>query len=219
MENEDLSMTNELEKVLSLPLVTLAVIAAGYLGYRLAYTGKDARHSSVDVVFFVCVFGFAAKMVGALSIWGTSIIGWRLGDAASSLAGIVGALVIAATWRRWGEIAVFRALRGASVSSARRLGSAWSVVVARPDLKPTILMVSKTDGSQLLSEGMSQFNELPFGSCVLGEDGSIAMYVTHCRSGTDQEWAEVSSGLYADWGAEVTVIPANQISHVSLRTP
>lgn len=211
-------MTEEINTLLSLPLGTLAVLAAGYLGYRVAYAGRDTQHGSIDVVFFVCVFGFVAKLSAALVIWAGSQSGSDVNGILAALGALIGALAISAIWRGFIEENVFSLLRGVKVSSARRLPSAWLVVASRPNLQPSILIVTKTDGSQLMSEGMSQFDGLPFASCILGQDGSVAMYVTHARSSNSEDWIEVSSGPYEDWGAEVTVVPSGQISQVALRS-
>ncbi len=37
------------------------MLVAGYLGYRLAWTGKDETHRAVDVVFLSLVFGLIAR--------------------------------------------------------------------------------------------------------------------------------------------------------------
>lgn len=134
-----------------------------------------------------------------------------------AIAAICGALLLAAAWRSRVEKMVFRFLRWSGVSTVRRLGSAWAPMASRPDLKPTILLVTKKDGSQVMSENMSQFEGLPNGFCILGRDGSIAMYATHVRRSIAEEWSEVSSGPYEDWGAEVTVISADQIAEVAIR--
>ena len=41
----------DLKDLLELQLHTLAVLAAGYLGYRIASLGRDAAHGPVDVLF------------------------------------------------------------------------------------------------------------------------------------------------------------------------
>ena len=43
-----------------LPVNTITVLASGYLGYRLAYTGKDTKHKATDKVFLSLAFGLVA---------------------------------------------------------------------------------------------------------------------------------------------------------------
>lgn len=120
--------------LLNLPPDTLTVLVLGYLGYRLAYTGKDASHSAVDVVFLSLVFTLAAK------------VGLALADLAHPGIGIAAApvavLAAAVLWRKWGELAVFKILRRLQVSHSDRHQTAWETIMLRSGAMPSQLIVS-----------------------------------------------------------------------------
>lgn len=60
-------MQTEIQSILDLPVGTIAVLAAGYIGYRIAYQGKDHGHKSVDVLFISMVFAFVARLASIFS--------------------------------------------------------------------------------------------------------------------------------------------------------
>ncbi|MCT4554619.1 MAG: hypothetical protein N4A53_08030 [Pelagimonas sp.] len=211
-------MTDEINSLLNLPTSTLAIFASGYLAYRLAYTGRDAEHGPIDVIFSVCVFALIGR-VSWLAVSSASLpVGASAAEIIGVLAALLGAVSVASFWRAIGAQMVFRMLRRVKISNAHRQTTAWSTVVMSQNLQPEILTIIKTDGSQLKSEGMDQFADLPFGCCIFGEDGSVALYLTHTRSSASEDWEQIYSGPSGDWGAEVTIVPREQISEVSIRS-
>lgn len=111
-----------IQELLGLPVEVLFVLAAGYLSYRLAYTGKDATHKTIDVIFLVFVYAFVARLVAGL-------VGAALSDTGLSApyvqicAGLIGmflTLCVAAYWRKWGKLLVFELLRYLKISCADR---------------------------------------------------------------------------------------------------
>ena len=68
-------MTEGIQALLALPIDTLALLAGGYLAYRLAYIGRDKTHSTIDVLFIVTAFAFvtsAARLAAANYFTGAS---------------------------------------------------------------------------------------------------------------------------------------------------
>jgi hypothetical protein len=200
-----------LPDVLNLPLDTIAVLAAGYLGYRLAYVGKDAGHSSVDVVFLSLVYALSAKLVLQLAS------GVGLLSPVGIILAISAALLVAALWRSWGEGATFRALRFARVSNSDRHRTAWDSVRHKPSFAPTGYTVSKVDGTVLLCQNPQDFAHLRDGPCILGEDGSIAMFVTHRRLPGQADW-EKRDTFDPVLGYEMTYIPASMVAEIRIDT-
>jgi hypothetical protein len=207
-----------IEHMLALPVQTLSVLAAGYMSYRLAYTGKDAEHKATDIIFMVFVFAFVAKLSGDL----VRILGDKLDlvailrDTVAILIGVVTALVTSAVWRKHGERWVCKILSKSKISHSDRTQTAWQAMVAKEHLDLNSLVVHKKDGSMVMSERLHDFNDLPFGSCILGPDGSIALYVTHKWHNTETGWEERDPYESGNFGAEVTYIPASEISEVSI---
>lgn len=218
LENTGIQMDN-VTALLSLPLQTLSVLTAGYLSYRLAYTGKELTHKATDVIFLVFVFAFIAQITGSLTaaFLQKLDLAETTSEAVSSLAGIAFALSSSAFWRKWGESKVAKGLKGANISHSDRSETAWQAVILKEHVKPSSLIVRKTDGSMVMSERLSDFDHLPFGCCIQGQDGSIALYITHKWSVGGTEWEERDPRPHGDFGAEVTYIPASEIAEISLR--
>ena len=204
--------------MLALPVQTLSVLAAGYMSYRLAYTGKDADHKATDTIFMVFVFAFVAKLSGDLVriIGDTFALPATARDTTAILIGVVTALIASAIWRKWGESGVRKILRKSNISHADRTQTAWQAMIAKEHLDHNSLVVRKKDGSMVMSERLHDFNDLPFGSRILGSDGSVALYVTHKWRNAEHGWEERDPHENGDFGAEVTYIPASEISEVSI---
>jgi hypothetical protein len=204
---------DQVQLLINLPYETLASLAAGYLSYRLAYTGKDASHAPVDVVFLTAVFAALAKLVAL--ICADPLEGLAFGSLLSPIVGMGVALCGAAAWRRWsGRIEWL--LRRMGISTFDRHKTAWGSFLAEERKRVTSLVVQKKNGETVMSEPLSDFENALFGPCIFGEDGSIAIYITHFRRNQDELWQETDP-RDADWGAAVTLIPASEIAWVRVR--
>ena len=133
--------------------------------------------------------------------------------------GVISAIVCAAIWRRWLDGFTFQLLRRTGVSSADRHLSAWQTILTRGAKNPTQLIVKTTGGTLLMCEKLSEFSTAPMGPCVLGTDGSVALYVTHRRA-PEQGWEECLpfEEAHADWGYEMTYIPSAEVAEIRLRS-
>ena len=207
--------------ILNLPVSILSLIAAGYLSYRLAYTGRDGSHRTIDVVFLVCVFAFVAKTAGEPvgSALREADCGPVFSSVVSGLIGLLAALVVATVWRKWGENCTRSFLRKARVSSSDRFTSAWETLIANNKLRPSMLVLRKVDGSAVMCDQLSDFSDAPLGVVLLGNDGSVALYITHRRSKVGAEWIEEEDVKIDGWGPEITFVPASEIAEISLRSP
>jgi hypothetical protein len=213
-----------LENLLQLPYQTLAILIAGYLSYRLAYTGRDTTHRTLDTLAIALVFAFVAQAAsaGLLILYGRHFpvpsggeIQLSVGYSISVL-GIIAALLSAAAWRKFNNRALPWILRKLRISSADRNRAAWESVIANEDSGPSSITVVKKDGAKLMSERLANFENAPFGPAILGSDGSVAIYVTHFKNVDKEDW-ESNEVDYEDWGPEITVVPASEISEIRIR--
>lgn len=201
----------DVKLLLDLPFEVLAVLAAGYLSYRLAYTGKDGAHAPVDVVFLALVFALLAKLIAIALIYLIPSIPSVLSYTVALCFTVIGA----AAWRRLsGRIDWL--LRRMGISTFDRHETAWGSFLAEERKRVTSLIVHKKNGETVMSEPLSDFEGALFGPCILGEDGSVAMYITDFRRREDEDWQE-SDPRDAEWGTAVTIIPASEIAWVRVR--
>lgn len=200
----------ELRSLLDLPIDTLAVLAAGYLGYRLAYIGRDRGHRPVDVLFISLAFAFIASLTAQL-------LDPVTGKTGAMLLGVAATIVAAAFWRSIGSGWTFRALRAARISDSDHHVTAWDTVRQRRGFRPTVLIVRTTDGELLMCHKPEEYGHLRDGPFILGDDGSVAMFVTdRCRPGKN-EWEERET--FDDvCGYELTYLPAGRISEIRIKT-
>lgn len=202
---------DEVRQLLELPFSTVALLGAGYLGYRLAYIGRDAAHKASDTVFLSLVYAAIAKGVGVLF---APIAEPTL----QALAGLAGALVVAGTWRRRGQEATFATLRRWGVLDHDGFASAWDSALGRRLPPPTRLVVRLKSGKRLMCENLADFEAAPLGPCLLGPDGSVGLYVTDVMEGPGGEWDErkpFDQGA-TELGYAMTFIMASEVAEIEI---
>ncbi len=200
----------DIQEFLSLPMETLVILAAGYIGYKISYTGRNKHHRTIDIAFISLTFGLIAKLAlnNIADITGTPIVQAGLS--------IVIAALVSAIWRAWIEHLAKWVLRTTNISYSDGTLSAWDAMRTSHHCRPSQLVVRQINGTQLLCDNLIQFQEYPHGPCIYGEDGSIAMYVTHFRQDGGAEWDHCNP-LEPDYGVAITFIPARQIAEIEIR--
>lgn len=200
--------------LLSLPLGTLVPLAAGYVSYRSAYVGRDAHHKQMDILLCVVVFAAIAKAMAALA---AHSVGPEIALGVGALLAYSSALI----WRRKLSVWYASILSGAGIVDHDGQPSAWKTVLASQLKGPTRLVVYLKDGSRLACMQLSDFNKSPTKSCVLGEDGSVGLYVTHAYDPKKADWVENTAydPSRDDWGYELTIVPSSEIARVEVTRP
>lgn len=196
------------ETALALPWHIQVALGSGYMAYVIAYAGVRQHHTAADAAFRSAAFGLVA----------TAALLWLPAPAIlRAAAGVIGTVAAGAFWRwrgmRWAQAA----LRRTNVSWADDIPSAWLTITAqRTDLKPSQIAVDLTDGRTLLSEDTRAFRDSPFGPCVFGLDGSLALYVTAERDPAGN-WVEHEDVRHLRDGDKLTFVPASSIRRVEIR--
>ena len=170
----------DIQSLLNLPIQTLAVLAAGYLAYRIAYGGHAKGHATVDVVFLTLVFALIGKL--GYSAASPSIF--------APLAAIVPALICAAIWRLFLGDWVGKLLYRTGINRTDRHVSSWDSVRLHSAFKPAQVLLVLDDNSRVRSD-LIRFQDLPHGPCVFGEDGSVSIFVTGMQDAPLEPWEDV----------------------------
>lgn len=201
---------NDVQALLDLPLETLVVLAAGYAGYRIAYSGKDKSHRPIDIALISLAFGLVAKVLfGVVEVS-------EFNQIVRPIVAGLGAALSAVFWRKWGEGWAQYLLRASEISYSDGTVSAWETIISSTRYKPSQLIVQKTNGSQLMCRSLNPYKSKPHGPCLYGEDGSIALYVTHYRADVSKKWEDIDV-IDDDFGAVLTYIPSNRIDEIEIR--
>ena len=161
------------------------------------------------MLFIVTAFAFvtsAARLAAANYFTGAIVL---------NLAGIAVSLVTAASWRRFGSKWMQRSLRVTRVSLSDREVTAWDTMLVQEHHTAAALLVKKTDGGMLFCDDLHAFKDDPHGPCVLGADGSIAMYVTSSHPSSDADWVDHDIRT-EDGAAVITYVPAALISEIRI---
>lgn len=204
----------QVKSFLDLPISTLSILAVGYVGYRLAYVGRDKPHKSADTVFLALVWAAIARAVSVAVFAQNPDVGpfTAYGIAAAT------ALVLALVWRWGGQEAMFQLLRWLDLIDHDGQISAWDSLLARSKEKYSRLVVKRKDGSAVLCDALDDFCELPMGPCLLGADGSIGLYVTDIMHVDSDEWTpkQPVDTEHPGFAYTMTFIPAHEISSVEI---
>ena len=211
------------EKLFALPWHLQLALGSGYLAYLVAYAGIRQHHTATDTVFRSIAFGLVASAillwlpaVGLRPHWIPPAPIWR------PLAAVIATVAVGAFWRwrgmRWSR----SMLEAANVSWSDDIPSAWiSITAQRTDVRPSQVTVDLNDGRTLVCDDTRMFRDSPFGPCVFGLDGSVALYVTAERRADDGdtkgEWFEHDDVRNPMDGDRLTYIPASAIRRVELR--
>lgn len=210
-------MDNPIEAVkllLDLPVGILVALGAGYLAYRLAFVGRDGHHGPIDVLFLALVFAAVVRWCDvALQAWLPPI--W------SPVPASLLVIAVALLWRRFVGGWTRDALRRMHLVDDDGQPNVWRSMLVRNLRSPTRLVVHLKDGSSVMCDRLAAFHQAPMETSLLGPDGSIALYITHVMSAGEMEWKECApyDPEYADWGYEMSFIPASEIARVDITRP
>jgi len=108
-------------------------------------------------------------------------------------------------------------VRKADLSWSDETPSAWSkITLHNSRTYVSQIAVQLDDDSWLFCDDTRKFVDAPYGPCVLGTNGDVAVYATHkCEPGADiVEDADVRDPHRGD---KLTYVPAAKIRRISLR--
>lgn len=195
------------------PIWVQVALGGGYLGYLVAYLGIRAHHKQADIAFLTMAFGLIATLAFGVC---EPVIGYVL----ASIAAVLASVMAGVFWRVLGRRGVRGAMRFGRISFVDDDHSAWETVFADTNHDVSQVRVDMDDGTQLFCEDLSKFANAAIRPVIVGNDGSVAMYVTHVyRRGQNGDEIETprSDVISRDWGDRMTLIPASRIKALELR--
>lgn len=201
----------DLNAFFELSLATQVALAAGYLGYAIAYAGWREHHTTADEVLITIVFAAVASLVFQAA---SPLGAWIAAGAA-----VFASCLAAAIWR-WGLRQGFLwLLSSLGVHREDGIHRGWAGVVQTKCAvdQAAVYLVS---GHVLHLLDRRAYLDAPWQGLYLGGDGSVVMVVEEedlppvgPEDGTVKQRTEIRH----DWGTRMTYIPAEQISRVELR--
>lgn len=208
-----------IENLHQLPWEIQITLASGYLGYVLGYAGIRDRHNRTDMVMTILVFGLIGYTAYLVVVSpGFTALSGIAGNIAGGVAALVASSAAGALWSWRGRKWSLSLLRKISVSGHDDAPNAWRSMLERTNEFEGISQISvRTEsGVTYICDDTRRFEDAPFGTCLMGPDGSIGLYVTKW---TDDKGEETKNETVLDpeWGAEMTFIPACRISGIDLR--
>lgn len=199
---------NDVNQLLSLPYGTLLALGLGYIGYRVAFIGHDGPHGTADIVFTSLVFAAIAKLV---------LLTAPAHPLLMTLPAIGAVIAAAVFWRTIGAPKTLKYTRKWRISDHDRGRNVWESMLMRQDLPGVYqIRVKLKDGREVMCDDTTPFFEKPLGANLFGPDGSVALYVTRSRT-AGQDWHVETATDAGKLGAEMTFIPASEISWVKIR--
>ena len=195
-----------------LPVEAQIVLVSGYVAYSMGYFGIRQNHKVIDTVFRTLAFSLVATLVMYIvgSVWTESPI-WVKG-----LAALGASVVVGCAWRKPGSSWVVWLMRKFNISWSSDEIGAIATVVKDSKHRVSQIAVKLRDGSWLRCDDTSAFSSAPFGPCIISNDGSVVMYLTHTTDaeGNDKEMPTTAAESY---GYRLTYIPANEVAQLNIR--
>lgn len=197
------------QELLNLPAAAQIALASGYAGYMLAFAGHRVHHQTIDIAFNTLVFGLiATAILSAL----TPFLGLFVAGASA----FIGASTAGLIWRRWGHRAFRWVLRKTDVSWSNDDQSALITLMTNSTYPVSQIAVQLDDGGWLECIDTTRFNDAPYGPCLIGKGGDVALYVTHetLSNGERRELSTVSDPYY---GTRLTYLPSEKVRRITIR--
>lgn len=197
------------DKLLNLPWEIQLALGSGYAAYMLAYLGIRGHHKPIDIAFRAIAFGLVATAM--LKLLPVRFGFWRI--AAAAIAPLIAGLL----WRKWFSEWLRWVARLINHSWSDETPSAWHRVTQQNSrFAYSQLSIQLDDDSRLYCCDLRDFADAPFGPCLIGPDGDVALYVTH-KCDRDGEIEAVTDVRDPQHGDELTWVPASRIRKVRVR--
>lgn len=197
------------ENLLTLPWQIQVALGSGYAAYMLAYVGIRDHHKGVDVAFRAIAFGLLASATLYVTRTWPPLLG--------AVTAFIASVALGLGWRYFGIAHLRKALRRANISWADDTPTAWATIAsANSQHKLTQVAVLMEDGTWLNCSKLGLFNDDPFGPCILGQVGDVALYVTD-EVDAKGEVEKADTVRDPDYGVRLTYVPASKIKRIAVR--
>lgn len=205
-------MWSDIQSILDFETSFLVMIAIGYLSFRIAYVERIQEENTTQTVFlsacFAALFQTAANFLSLVNFSSK-----QLPEIAVIGLSALLTLLIAIWWRRDGMKRYAKMWKSTGGNHLDGLHTVLDTIRTGSDFKPTTLLVAVDDGPFLYCSNLGDFKNFPFGPCLIGGDGSIAMYVTHTMPSGGKNWEETEDHARN----QITIIPANRVKLIETR--
>jgi hypothetical protein len=183
-------------------------VGCGYAAYMLAYSGHRRSMTDFDRVFSTITFSAVASIV--------IFAAHRFGMWIYAPVAFFTSVIIALAWRRIMRKFVVNFLRALDITCSDEHTSALNTISQGTDNYISQVSVLLDDGTWLRCDDATSFSDSPFGPCIIGEGGDVALYLTH-EELKDQAEKKQDTVRDSYWGDRITYVPAGRVKMINLR--
>jgi hypothetical protein len=194
--------------ILSLSWQIQAALASGYAAYMISYTGIRTHHRAVEITFITLVF----SLIATLAILFIGADSPPIAIACAFITSIFAGLL----WRGWGRDLYWKAMRKLDFTWSNDDPSALATLAGNARYPVTQIAVLLDDGTWLRCDDATKFNDAPYGPCLVGPTGDVALYLTH-EEPRDAPAKEMQTVRDKHYGDQVTYIPSSRIKLINIR--
>lgn len=203
-------MFEDIGNAFNLETEVLITIAIGYLGFRIAYAERSNPENNGQTLFLTVCFSALFQFSSSLA---TQLLSFGPSSPYAHIIGSVTTLLAAIWWRRKGMDAYAKVWLGTGGTHLDGLSSVLDTIRTSSKFKPVSLLVQIDDGPTLYCDDLNQFKNHPFGPCLIGGDGSVALYVTHTHADGMEDWEETPKTALD----QITIVPADRVKLIETR--
>lgn len=184
-------------------------VASGYAAYLMCFVGVRSKHTTVDVTFLSLTFGLIASSTLYLAQRYLSVI-------PSGMTAFFITIACGLFWRRFFRSMLRKALRFFDISWSDDSATTLAMMTGETSAKVSQISVQLEDGSWLTCNDLHSFKNAPFGPCLIGPEGDVALYLTHIvsKDGIEEVMETVRD---AEYGDRITYVPASKIKMITFR--
>lgn len=167
------------------------------------------------MAFSTLLFGLFASVIYSKAIE-IGEHGGLKGEVWGGILAFFGAAFVGGLWRKIGRPIYSFALRKSGLSFSNDDPSALATLFADTKHDVGQIAVRLDDGRWLRCDDTRPFASCPFGPCVIGPEGDVALYLTHVdeSDGTSRPQTTVLDQKYGD---RIVYVPASRITEITMR--
>lgn len=197
-------------EILKLSWQVQLAVASGYAAYILSFSGIREHHKTIDVGFATLVF----SLIVTLALWLLQPL--PLPVPVQAAIAFVATIAAGLIWRALGRQSLRSVLRACNISWADDDPSAWAALLSNSSTYVSQIAVLLDDGTWLRCDDTTLFRDAPFGPCRLGQNGDLALYLTH-EELPEKQARELKTVRDPNYGDRITYVPAARVRRVTIR--
>lgn len=216
-----MSIDQTINQFFSWPLYFQIALPVGYLCHVIISHGYKNKKDIKNSIPEITVFALISQMTWHSAIWFIHFFGIAIAFSINVALAILIPLTIAVFWRKCLRRLFFKCMNKWKIFNSTEHCNVWDEITENSCLGTSQITVYMKDGMAYSSEYIYDFESAPIELYRVDEDGNIALYITHQKSPSDNDFQKITSPKSVNENIEfyrLTYIPKSEIQQVEFLT-